>query len=52
MLGVGLGLGRTDGALVRYVTEIRPGESEAEAEARLMGFLARSLERLPRYVPN
>ncbi|MHC0055457.1 VPLPA-CTERM-specific exosortase XrtD [Actibacterium sp. D379-3] len=43
--------GRTDGALVRYVTPIAAGETEAEAEARLMWFLERSLAPLPRFVP-
>lgn len=46
-----LTLGRTDGALVRYVTPINPGESEADAEARLMRFMAVSLPELPRFVP-
>jgi exosortase D (VPLPA-CTERM-specific) len=45
----GLTMGRTDGALVRYVTEIRG--SEAEADARLQEFIKHSLERLPQFVP-
>jgi exosortase D (VPLPA-CTERM-specific) len=44
--------GRTDGALVRYVTPIRTGETEADAEARLLDFMAESLKPLPGYVPN
>ncbi|MGL4278798.1 MAG: exosortase-associated EpsI family protein, partial [Albidovulum sp.] len=44
-------VGRTDGALVRYVTPIGPDETEADAEARLMGFIRLSLEPLPRHVP-
>nr|WP_216665615.1 VPLPA-CTERM-specific exosortase XrtD [Pseudoruegeria sp. HB172150] len=47
----GLVMGRTDGALVRYVTAIDAGETEAEAEERLQEFLRDSLEKLPRYVP-
>ncbi|MFZ1725599.1 MAG: VPLPA-CTERM-specific exosortase XrtD [Albidovulum sp.] len=43
--------GRTDGALIRYVTPIGPDETEAEAEARLMRFMALSLKPLPRFVP-
>lgn len=43
--------GRTDGALVRYATPIGPGETEAEAEARLMQVLGDSLPDLPRFVP-
>lgn len=44
-------LGRTDGALVRYVTPIGADESEADAEARLMRFMAESLKPLPANVP-
>ncbi len=47
----GLTMGRTDGALVRYVTEIRGDETEADADARLQGFITQSLARLPRFVP-
>ncbi|MCX8508064.1 MAG: EpsI family protein, partial [Rhodobacteraceae bacterium] len=43
--------GRTDGALVRYVTPIGPGETEAEADARLLRFMAESLRPLPEFVP-
>jgi exosortase D (VPLPA-CTERM-specific) len=46
-----LTLGRTDGALVRYVTPIGDGETEAEAEARLLRFMELSLKSLPRFVP-
>ena len=44
-------LGRTDGGLVRYVTEIRSGETEADADARLQAFIGESIGRLPRYIP-
>ncbi|MEL6914724.1 MAG: VPLPA-CTERM-specific exosortase XrtD [Pseudomonadota bacterium] len=47
----GLTMGRTDGALVRYVTEIRPDETEADADARLTGFIRESIGALPRFVP-
>ena len=43
--------GRTDGALVRYVTPIGPEESDADAEARLLRFMTDSLKPLPRFVP-
>ncbi|WP_136637812.1 VPLPA-CTERM-specific exosortase XrtD [Pseudooceanicola onchidii] len=43
--------GRTDGALVRFVTPIAPGESEALAEARLQKLMERGLSRLPQYLP-
>jgi|TARA_R110002020_G_scaffold47754_2_gene136208 exosortase D (VPLPA-CTERM-specific) len=44
--------GRTDGALVRFVTPINPGETEADADARLQGFMGELLPRLPRYIPE
>lgn len=44
--------GRTDGALVRFVTTIGPNETEADADARLQGFMAKALEPLPRYIPE
>ena len=47
-----LTIGRSDGALVRFVTPILEGETEAEAEARLQGFMRLALERLPRFVPE
>lgn len=47
----GLTMGRTDGALVRYVTPIWEGETEADAEARLVRFIGQSLPPLPRFVP-
>jgi exosortase D (VPLPA-CTERM-specific) len=43
--------GRTDGALVRYVTPINVEESDAEAEARLLRMIRDTLKPLPRYVP-
>ncbi|MCC0062811.1 MAG: VPLPA-CTERM-specific exosortase XrtD [Defluviimonas sp.] len=43
--------GRTDGALVRFVTPIGPDETEADADARLLGFMRQSLPALPRFVP-
>ncbi|MCB2114974.1 MAG: VPLPA-CTERM-specific exosortase XrtD [Rhodobacteraceae bacterium] len=46
-----LTIGRTDGALVRYVTPIETNESEADAEARLMRFMRLSLRDLPHYIP-
>jgi exosortase D (VPLPA-CTERM-specific) len=44
--------GRTDGALVRFVTPIEPGEAEAAAEARLLRFMAAVLPRLPAFIPE
>lgn len=51
VLSDSLTLGRTDGALVRYVTPIGADETEAMAEERLIRFMAESLPALPRFVP-
>jgi len=44
--------GRSDGALIRFVTPIGAGEAEAEADARMQRFMAESLKLLPRFVPE
>ncbi|MEM7525065.1 MAG: VPLPA-CTERM-specific exosortase XrtD [Pseudomonadota bacterium] len=44
--------GRTDGALIRLVTNIAPGEDIAVAEARLQDILPPMTDALPRFVPN
>lgn len=46
-----LTMGRTDGALVRFVTPIGPQEAEADADARILRFMEQSLKSLPRFVP-
>ena len=51
VLNDSLAMGRTDGALVRFVTPIGPEESEDDAQARLLRFMAASLKPLPRFVP-
>ena len=48
----GFTMGRSDGALVRFVTPIGRDESDADAEARLERFMAEALQRLPRFVPG
>lgn len=45
-------MGRSDGALVRFSTPIDEGETEAEAEARLMRLMDLALKRLPRFIPE
>ena len=45
-------LGRSDGALVRYVTPIHADETEAEADARLQEMMRLSLKRMPEFVPE
>lgn len=47
----GLTRGRTDGALVRFVTPISHNESEADADARLQDVMSKALGALPRFVP-
>ncbi len=47
-----LTMGRTDGAMVRFVTPIEPGETEADADARMQGFMAELLPKLPLFVPE
>ncbi len=45
-------MGRTDGAMVRFVTPIEAGETEADADARAQDFMRKSLGRLPEFVPD
>lgn len=44
--------GRSDGAIVRLITPIAPGESDATAEARLQDALRAVVEPLPRFLPG
>ena len=44
--------GRSDGALVRFVTPINPDETEADADARMQRFMALLLPKLPRFIPE
>ena len=46
-----LRFGRTDGGLVRVITPIGAG-GEAAADARLARFLAATVDRLPRFIPD
>lgn len=47
-----LTIGRTDGAMVRFVTPILTNETEADADARMQDFMRDLLPRLPRYIPE
>ena len=47
-----LTLGRSDGALVRFVSAIGPGETAADADARIARFMAEAMQDLPRFVPE
>ena len=44
--------GRNDGALVRFITPIMPGETVGQAEARLDDLLGDVLPLLPEYLPE
>lgn len=44
--------GRSDGALVRLITPIAPGEPVSAAEARLQSALRAVIKPLPRFVPG
>jgi hypothetical protein len=44
-------MGRTDGALVRFVTPILDGEPEAEAEERILRLMEPTLPQVRRFVP-
>ncbi len=44
--------GRSDGALVRFVTSIRPDETDEEAGARVQRFMEAMLPTLPRFIPE
>jgi exosortase D (VPLPA-CTERM-specific) len=48
----GIALNRSDGALLRLVTPIAPGEDIARADGRLQDFLGQVQTRLPAYVPD
>jgi exosortase D (VPLPA-CTERM-specific) len=49
----GITLGRSDGGLVRVITAVGPGaDGVAEADARLQRFLAATVDRLPRFIPE
>lgn len=43
---------RTDGALVRFISPIEPGETAADADARILELMEDVLPRLPRFVPG
>jgi EpsI family protein len=45
-------MNRTDGALVRVITQVLPSESLESAEARAVLFTRQMAPNLPRFVPN
>lgn len=48
----GYRIGRSDGALVRFVTSIGEGETEAQADARIQDLMGLVLPKLPRFIPE
>ena len=52
LLWSGIRYGRTDGALGRLTTPIRPDETDAQAEARLLNLLQSAIIPLDRFVPR
>lgn len=44
--------GRSDGALVRFITPIAAEEDEAAADARIQGLMQLVLPKMPRFVPG
>ena len=48
----GITTGRTDGAIVRFVTQIDADEDPGDADARLQEFMARALTNLPTFIPE
>jgi exosortase D (VPLPA-CTERM-specific) len=51
LLADAITMNRTDGALVRLMTSIRPGETEVDADTRLRAFMQEALPHLSTYLP-
>ena len=52
LLWNGVAHGRTDGAMVRLLTVVNPGEEEKEAEKRLQSVFLEMHDVLPRFIPD
>ncbi len=52
MVADAIRMNRTDGALVRVITPVLPGETLASARARAIRFTSQMLPSLPRFIPN
>ncbi|GGG69986.1 exosortase C-terminal domain/associated protein EpsI [Edaphobacter dinghuensis] len=52
MVADAIRMNRTDGALVRVITQIAPTETVAEARKRALRFTALMAPMLPRFIPN
>jgi exosortase D (VPLPA-CTERM-specific) len=45
-------MNRTDGALVRLITQVHPGETERDADERLQAFIRDAVPSLSEYLPS
>ncbi|MCU1248564.1 MAG: EpsI family protein [Edaphobacter sp.] len=52
MVADAIRMNRTDGALVRVITQVMPSESLEAARERALGFTQQMAPNLPRFVPN
>jgi EpsI family protein len=52
MVADAIRMNRTDGALVRVITQVRPSESVESARARAVHFTQMMAPDLPRFIPN
>jgi len=52
MVADAIRMNRTDGALVRVITQILPSESMEDAETRAIHFTQQMAPDLPRFIPN
>jgi EpsI family protein len=52
MIADALRYNRTDGALIRVITPLQPGESDQQAHNRAVAFAADLAPMLPAYIPN
>jgi hypothetical protein len=52
MVADAIRLNRTDGALVRVITQVMPSESLETAKARAIRFTQQMAPDLPRFIPN
>lgn len=52
MVADAIRMNRTDGALVRVITQIMPSETLEDAEARAIHFTQQMAPDLPRFIPN
>jgi len=52
MVADAIRMNRTDGALVRVITQVMPSESLESARERAVGFTQQMAPNLPRFIPN